>query len=149
MNIQIIAVGTLSKEFKPACEKYFKSISNFANINVLEIKEFSEEKNIETKIKKETNLILSKINKNSKTFLFSINGKEYDSFEFSNLIINDKNQNLTFIIGGSNGVDEVMLNNTIKISVSKMTFPHQLFRCLALEQIYRAIMINKNKKYHK
>ncbi|CRH56988.1 Ribosomal RNA large subunit methyltransferase H [Chlamydia trachomatis] len=66
------------------------------------------------------------------------------SEEFSDLFIED---NLTFIVGGSNGVDESKFNN--KISFSKMTFPHQMFRLMLIEQIYRGLAIKKNIKYHK
>lgn len=149
MNIQIIAVGSLSLEFKKVFEKYEKSISHFANLNVIEVKEISEEKNINVKIQKETSLILSKIQKDSTIFLCSLQGKQYDSLEFAQLIKQQNNRNITFVIGGSNGVDEQKFDNNFKISVSKMTFPHQLFRCLLVEQIYRAFSILENKKYHK
>ncbi|WP_406615900.1 23S rRNA (pseudouridine(1915)-N(3))-methyltransferase RlmH [Mycoplasmopsis hyopharyngis] len=149
MNIQIIAVGSLSPEFKKVFEKYEKSISHFSNLNVVEIKEFSEEKNINVKVQKETNLILSKFQKDATVFLCSLQGKQYDSVEFAQLINQQNNRNLTFVIGGSNGVDEQKFDSNFKISISKMTFPHQLFRCILAEQIYRAFSILENKKYHK
>lgn len=143
MKINIIAVGSLTKEFKTLYDSYVKKISFFAQINLIEIKEVIND-NIELKIKKETDLILEKIPKNSKVFYLSLRGKKLDSEGFSDLLIED---NMTFIIGGSNGVDESKFDR--KICFSDMTFPHQLFRVMLIEQIYRGISIKKNIKYHK
>ena len=102
------------------------------------------EENIELKIKKETKLILEKIPKNSHVIYLSLYGKKMDSIEFSKMLDVD---NLTFIIGGSNGVDETYFLN--KISFSDLTFPHQLFRIMLVEQIFRGFAIKNNIKYHK
>jgi 23S rRNA (pseudouridine1915-N3)-methyltransferase len=81
-----------------------------------------------------------------------INGNELDSLSFAKKI-NDTltiNSNITFIIGGSYGVmDELRGKVDYKLSFSKLTFPHQLFRVLLLEQIYRAYKINNHEEYHK
>lgn len=143
MKINLIAVGSLSSDNKKIYDSYIKKISFLATINLIEIKEVVNE-NIEIKIAKETQLILSKIPKNSKVIYLSLKGKQMTSEEFSDLFIED---NLTFIVGGSNGVDESKFNN--KISFSKMTFPHQMFRLMLIEQIYRGLAIKKNIKYHK
>ncbi|WP_427867335.1 23S rRNA (pseudouridine(1915)-N(3))-methyltransferase RlmH [Mycoplasmopsis arginini] len=143
MKINLIAVGSLSSDNKKIYDSYIKKISFLATINLIEIKEVVND-NIEIKIAKETELILSKIPKNSKVIYLSLQGKQMTSEEFSDLFIED---NLTFIIGGSNGVDESRFNN--KISFSKMTFPHQMFRLMLIEQIYRGLAIKKNIKYHK
>ena len=102
MKINIIAVGSLNDKYKPIYQEYIKKINFFASINLIEIKEIVEE-NIELKIKKETKLILEKIPKNSHVIYLSLYGKKMDSIEFSKMLDVD---NLTFIIGGSNGVDE-------------------------------------------
>ncbi|RMA77578.1 23S rRNA (pseudouridine1915-N3)-methyltransferase [Metamycoplasma subdolum] len=143
MKINIIAVGNLTKEFKDLYDSYVKKISFFSKINLIEIKEINEQ-NIELKKEKETKLIVEKIPKSSKIFLLSIKGKTFDSVEFSNLLEED---NLTFVIGGSNGVCEENFDN--KISFSNLTFPHQLFRVMLVEQIYRGFTIKNNIKYHK
>ncbi|PWC09042.1 Ribosomal RNA large subunit methyltransferase H [Mycoplasmopsis arginini] len=143
MKINLIAVGSLSSDNKKIYDSYIKKISFLATINLIEIKEVVNE-NIEIKIAKETELILNKIPKNSKVIYLSLKGKQMTSEEFSDLFIED---NLTFIVGGSNGVDESKFNN--KISFSKMTFPHQMFRLMLIEQIYRGLAIKKNIKYHK
>ncbi|MBN4089459.1 23S rRNA (pseudouridine(1915)-N(3))-methyltransferase RlmH [Mycoplasma enhydrae] len=143
MKINIIAVGTLSIELKKIYEQYTKKIYFLANLNLVEIKEVVHN-NIELKKAKETELILSKIPKNSKVFYLSLQGNQMNSEEFSDLFVED---NITFIIGGSNGLQEDKFLN--KISFSKMTFPHQLFRIMLVEQIYRGLSIKKNIKYHK
>ncbi|MBD5788866.1 23S rRNA (pseudouridine(1915)-N(3))-methyltransferase RlmH [Mycoplasmopsis synoviae] len=144
MTINLIAVGKLEKDFQKLFDEYAKRIFAFSKFNLIEIKE-NTLKNLEVKKEKETLEILSKIPKNSTVFLLSIKGKNYSSEEFSKLITNDAN--ITFVIGGSNGVIESYFEN--KISFSKLTFPHQLFRVILIEQIYRAFTIKNNLKYHK
>ncbi|ENY53931.1 23S rRNA (pseudouridine(1915)-N(3))-methyltransferase RlmH [Metamycoplasma alkalescens] len=143
MKINIIAVGTLSSNHQKIYDSYLKKINFFATINLIEIKEVVND-NIEIKIAKETEEILKKIPKNSKVFYLSLEGKQMSSEEFSDLFVED---NLTFIIGGSNGVIENKFKE--KIAFSKMTFPHQMFRLMLIEQIYRGLAIKKNLKYHK
>ena len=143
MKLNIIAVGSLTKQYLDLYNSYAKKIQPFCSINLIEIKEQNID-NIELKKEKETKFILEKIPKNSKVYYLSIHGKKLDSIQFSNLLVED---NITFIIGGSNGVNEEHFEN--KISFSDLTFPHQLFRILLVEQIYRGFSIKKNMKYHK
>ncbi|WP_373597938.1 23S rRNA (pseudouridine(1915)-N(3))-methyltransferase RlmH [Metamycoplasma equirhinis] len=143
MKINIIAVGSLTKEYKTLYDSYIKKITFFAKINLIEIKEIVNE-NIGIKVLKETKLIIEKIPKNSTVYYLSLRGQKIDSKEFSSLLVED---NITFIIGGSNGVDEQFFQN--KISFSDLTFPHQLFRVMLTEQIYRGFAILNNIKYHK
>lgn len=143
MKLNIIAVGSLTKQYLDLYNSYIKKIQPFCSINLIEIKEQNID-NIELKKEKETKLILEKIPKNSKVYYLSIHGKKIDSVQFSNLLVED---NITFIIGGSNGVNEEHFEN--KISFSDLTFPHQLFRILLAEQIYRGFSIKENMKYHK
>lgn len=143
MKLNIIAIGSLNKECQNLYDSYLKKISFFASINLVQIKEIKNT-NIDLKIEKETKLILKKIPKNSKVYYLSLSGKKVNSIQFSNLIDED---NITFIIGGSNGVDEKYFNN--KISFSDLTFPHQLFRVMLVEQIYRSFTIKNNIEYHK
>ena len=143
MKLNIIAVGSLTKQYLDLYNSYAKKIQPFCSINLIEIKEQNID-NIELKKEKETKLILEKIPKNSKVYYLSIHGKKLDSIQFSNLLVED---NITFIIGGSNGVNEEHFEN--KISFSDLTFPHQLFRVLLAEEIYRGFSIKENMKYHK
>ncbi|RIV16619.1 23S rRNA (pseudouridine(1915)-N(3))-methyltransferase RlmH [Mycoplasmopsis gallopavonis] len=144
MKINLIAVGSLSKEYQVLYDDYAKKISFFAKINLIEIKEQKID-NINLKIKKETEMILAKIPKNSQVFYLSLRGKQLSSEEFKDIYVDV--DNITFVIGGSNGVDESFFPN--KINFSKMTFPHQLFRIMLIEQIYRGLTIKNNITYHK
>ncbi|QSF13454.1 23S rRNA (pseudouridine(1915)-N(3))-methyltransferase RlmH [Mycoplasma sp. Mirounga ES2805-ORL] len=146
-QIRIIAVGSLTSDFKSIFDDYARKIGYMGSLSVIEIKELSSEKNIEIKKKKETELITKKIDSKSFNVLLSIDGKQQDSLKFSKIF--ESINNITFIIGGSDGVDENQLNVDMKLSFSKMTFPHQLFRVLLAEQIYRALSILGNQKYHK
>lgn len=145
MKINLICVGSLNKEFKYLFEEYIRKTGAYCDFNLIEIKEVKHN-NINIRKQKETELILEKIPKNSFVILCSLVGKQYDSVQFSNFF---EKPNLTFIIGGSDGVVEEAFNNSLKINFSKMTFPHQLFRVMLAEQIYRAFSILNNKKYHK
>ena len=143
MKINIIAVGKLQNDFKVLFDSYAKKLNFWADLNMVELKEVNHD-NIEVQREKETDLILNAIPKNSKVFLCSLKGKQYSSEEFSSFFDED---NLTFVIGGSHGVDETKFHN--KINFSKMTFPHQMFRVMLIEQIYRGLAIKNNSKYHK
>ena len=143
MKINIIAVGKLQKEFITLFETYQKKINFYGSLTMIELKEVNH-KNKDVQIKKETEGILKAIPKNSRVILCSLQGKQYSSQEFTNFFDQD---NITFVVGGSHGVDEKMFNE--KIRFSKMTFPHQMFRVMLVEQIFRALSIKNNSKYHK
>ena len=103
-------------------------------------------------LEKEKDLILKNIKSKDNIIILDILGKELDSVEFSNLIEKELslNSNITFIIGSSNGLHaDIKKLTNFKISFSKMTFPHQLFRIILLEQIYRSFRILNNEAYHK
>ncbi|MBN4083681.1 23S rRNA (pseudouridine(1915)-N(3))-methyltransferase RlmH [Mycoplasma sp. CSL10137] len=144
MKLNIVAVGSLSKEYQVLFNDYLKKVNFFAKVNLIEIKE-QKIQNIELKKQKETELILEKIPKNSQVIYLSTQAKQVTSEEFSERITNT--DNITFVIGGSNGVIETYFSN--KLNFSKMTFPHQLFRVMLIEQIYRAFTIKNGITYHK
>ena len=143
MKINIIAVGKLSKEYKILFEDYKKKSEFYSKINMIELKDLRDE-NKEVQKSKETNLILNSIPKGSRAIYCSTKGKQKTSPEFSEMFHED---NITFIIGGSYGVDESKFDE--KINFSKMTFPHQMFRIILIEQIFRGLSILNNSKYHK
>ena len=106
-----------------------------------------------TEIKtKECNKIMQSIKKDSYIFCLDLSGKEYSSEQFSKKIENialNQNSHITFIIGGTLGLNEEILKlSNEKICFSKMTFPHQLIRVFLLEQLFRAFKISKNETYH-
>ena len=103
-------------------------------------------------IKLEGEKIKKQIDEKDYLITLEIEGKELSSLEFAKKIddIQMESSNITFIIGGSYGIEEEIKNKArMHLSFSKMTFPHQLFRVLLLEQIYRAYKINNNESYHK
>lgn len=143
--IRIICVGKIKETFfKEAIEEYLKRLQKYHKIIIDEI--------IDSDIKTEGKLILEKIKEKDYVITLEITGKEMNSLEFSEYLNKTfiKNSNITFIIGGSDGLDnKVKERANDKISFSKLTFPHQLFRVILLEQIYRSFKIINNETYHK
>ena len=150
--IKIICLGSLKEKFfEEACKEYEKRLSKYTK---LDIKEIKDEKDDNTKIalKKEKDKILKEIKEKDNIILLDIGGKEYDSYSFADFVQKELmiNSNITFIIGSSNGFDEEIKKIAKKtVSFSKLTFPHQLFRIILLEQIYRSFKILNNETYHK
>ena len=148
--MKIICVGKVKEKFfVESINEYIKSISIYSKLEILEI---SDESNESIAMKKEGEKILSKIKDNDYVVTLEIEGNSLTSLDFAKKIDNNfnSNKNLTFVIGGSYGLDEsVKSRSDYKLSFSKFTFPHQLFRVILLEQIYRAYKINHNENYHK
>ena len=146
--IKIIVVGKLNQKYlETGISYYVKQIPT-----KVEFIEVSDEASIQG-MEIEGERILGKIKDSDVVLALSIDGKMYDSIEFSKEIDHLTTYNpgdLTFIIGGSFGLsDSVMKRANHKISFSKMTFPHQLMRLILIEQIYRAFTIQKKHPYHK
>lgn len=149
--IKIICVGKIKESFiKEAINEYKKRISKYTNIEIIELDDYNYD--VKKTLLTEYNSIVKVMSKSDYKILLDINGNELDSVSFAKKI-NDTltvNSNITFIIGGSFGVlDELRSIVDYRLSFSKMTFPHQLFRVILLEQIYRAYKINNNEEYHK
>lgn len=150
--IKIIAVGKIKEKYlKDAITEYKKRISKYTNLEIIEIKD--EEFNEPTKTKKiEANHILKHIDLKDYVITLEIEGTQISSENFAEKINNlqIETSNITFIIGGSYGLsEEIKQKAKWHLSFSNMTFPHQLFRILLLEQIYRAYKIINNEEYHK
>lgn len=149
--IKIICVGSIKETYlKDAIKEYEKRLSKYTKLEIIEV-ESIETNDINKNLKEESNNILKYINKKDYIISLDIKGEEIDSIELSKKIEKILSQNnITFIIGGSNGLDK-SIKNTSKdmVSFSKLTFPHQLFRVLLLEQIYRSFKILNNESYHK
>lgn len=142
--IRIICVGKLKEKYLvDACLEYTKRISKYSKIEIIELKD--------SNIKEEKDNILKYINKDY-IITLEIEGDMVDSptlaKKIDNIFLN--NSNITFIIGGSDGLhDNIKKISNYKLSFSKLTFPHQLFRVMLLEQIYRSFKILNNETYHK
>lgn len=150
--IKIIAIGSIKEKYlKEALEDYKKRISKYNKLEIIELKE--EGMVEEEKAKKiEAEKIDKYINAKDYIITLEIEGNEYNSLELAEKLRNIQIQysNIIFIIGGSYGLDKsIKEKSNLNLSFSKLTFPHQLFRVLLLEQIYRSFKINNNEKYHK
>ena len=150
--IKIVCVGKIKESFyREAIEEYVKRLSKYVEIKIIELPDYGllDEKSM---IKKESIEIENVLNNKDYNVVLDINGKEMDSLEFASMLndIQISDPNITFIIGGSSGIEEDLKNKcNLRLSFSKLTFPHQLFRIILLEQIYRAYKINNNESYHK
>lgn len=134
-----------------AIKEYKKRISRYHQIDIIELEDIGLEDKIVV-LKKEQDKILKVLNSKDYIITLEVEGKEETSIEFANHLNNlfIQNSNITFIIGGSYGLsEEIKKLSNYKLSFSKMTFPHQLFRIILLEQIYRAFKIINNEEYHK
>ncbi|MCM1370735.1 MAG: 23S rRNA (pseudouridine(1915)-N(3))-methyltransferase RlmH [Clostridium sp.] len=146
--IKIICVGKIKEKFyRDAIDEYTKRLSKYTKLEIIEVND--EEIN---SLEKEKENILKVINKKDYIITLEIEGTMLNSIDFSKKIQNTLsiNPNITFIIGGSNGLHhEIKDISNYKISFSLLTFPHQLFRVILLEQIYRSYKIINNETYHK
>ena len=150
--IKIICLGKIKEDYlNDALNEYKKRISKYTNIEIIELEDI-DNKSKEVALSKERDEILKHLNKKDYIITLDIDGKELDSVEFAKKIdsIYITNSNITFIIGSSYGISEDIKElSNFRLSFSKMTFPHKLFRVMLLEQIYRAYKINNNEEYHK
>jgi len=150
--IKIICLGKIKETYiKEALKDYEKRISKYVN---LEIVELSDEKTDDKKValRKEKEKILKALNPKDYIITLEIDKEEYTSNELAGKLdrLFITNSNIVFIIGGSFGLDEdIKRIANESISFSKLTFPHQLFRLILLEQLYRCFKINNNEEYHK
>ncbi len=144
--IKILCVGKIKEDYlEKLIDDYKKRIGKYIKIEIVELKDFAD-------YDKEINNLAKNIKKNDYNIGLDLSGNMLTSVEFAKKIdeILPKNSNITFIIGGSLGLnDEVRSLCDELISFSKMTFPHGLFRGILLEQIYRACKINNHEMYHK
>ena len=150
--IKIICVGKLKEKYwVSAIEEYSKRLSKYTKLDIIEVPDY-DKFDMNKILDSEKNEIMKHINNRDYIICMDIQGKTYTSEEFSDYIekIQSINSNICFIIGGSYGIHNDIKNISNElISFSKMTFPHQLFRVLLLEQIYRGYKIMNNESYHK
>jgi len=152
-------VGRIKEDFfADAVREYQKRLNGYCRLTIEEVPEsrlppnpsFAE---VDAALEKEAAAIEFRVPKNALQIACCIDGKELDSKTFSQFIqICEKTgrSNLCFIVGGSNGLHKKIIDRAeIRLSVSKMTFPHHLFRVILLEQLYRAFKIAEGGRYHK
>lgn len=159
MNIKIICIGKLKEKYLlDGISEYTKRISKYSNVNIIElndepIPDNPSQKEIDIIKKKEADKIATSIDSHDYVCALDLSGKQLTSEEFAEKVSDITVQGfntICFLIGGSLGLDkELVTKSNMVMSFSKLTFPHQLFRMILLEQIYRAFKINNNETYHK
>ncbi len=155
MNIKLIVVGkTEEKYLKEALEIYTKRLTHYVGFEMVVLPDVKNAKSLPVSELKEreAEMILKQTAKADRVVLLDERGKEYGSVEFSKYLEKQMNasvRTLAFVVGGAFGFSErVYAQVAERLSISKMTFSHQMIRLLAIEQIYRAFTILKNEPYH-
>ena len=157
-NVTFITVGSLKEGYlREAVAEYKKRLSQYAKIDEIELKEerIANEDNraeIESALSKEADKILTAIPKDAYKIALCVEGKQYSSEELARLIGDgcDKSGKIAFIIGSSYGLsDKVKRECDVRLSFSRLTFPHQLMKVVLFESVYRSFTILSGKRYHK
>lgn len=155
MNIKLIVVGKNEQKYlKEALDIYIKRLTHYINFELVVLPDVKNAKNLSvSELKdKEAELILKHSAKADKVVLLDEKGKEFSSVEFSKYIEKQMNaslKTLAFVVGGAFGFSEKVYSQANeKLSISKMTFSHQMIRLLFVEQLYRAFTIIKGEPYH-
>ena len=150
--IKIICVGKIKEKYlKDAIEDYKQRLSKYTKLEIIEVNDIDNQ-SIDIVLLKEKELIEKHIDIKDFVITLEIEGNMLSSEDLASKINNifNTNSTITFIIGGSYGLHKDIKNRSnYKLSFSKLTFPHQLFRVNFLEQIYRIFKINNNEAYHK
>lgn len=159
MKLRVICVGRLKESFfRDACSEYAKRLSRFCELEVTELADEKVAKDpspaeIARVMETESSRIAEKLDRSDYTIALDPAGKELSSEELSELIDRLKLEGhgrVAFLIGGSHGLTrELKSRADMTLSFSRLTFPHQLFRVMLLEQLYRAFKISSGEAYHK
>jgi len=158
LTIQIICVGKIKEIYlKDTLAEYSKRLSRYCKLAITELPDEKIPDKLNPSLandikSKECTNIMSHIKKDSYVIALDLKGKEFSSEEFSKKLdsLSMETSSITFIIGGSLGLTQELLNIcNLKVCFSKMTFPHQLIRVFLLEQIFRAFKISNGETYHR
>lgn len=150
--IKIICVGKIKEKYlRDAIDEYTKRISKYTKLNLIEVKDYDYD-DINKVLISEKEQIEKYIDSKDYLITLEIEGKQISSEQLATKLNETLtvSSNITFVIGGSYGIDKSIKDKAnYHLSFSTLTFPHQLFRVLLLEQIYRSYKINNNESYHK
>ena len=159
MKIKLVTVGKLKEKYlKDGIAEYMKRLNRFCKVEMIELadeKTPDKASNLENQqiLEKEGNKILAKINEREFVFALAIEGNQFPSEKFSQLMMDTTVHGfsyITFVIGGSLGLSPAVKKRAnLLMSFGKLTLPHQLMRLVLIEQIYRAFMIQQGSPYHK
>ena len=151
--IKLVCVGKIkNKHLEALINDYIEKINHYHKIKVIEVKDEPIKDNNKSVLDKEADNVLKHIESNDYVILLDLHGKQIDSVKFASKL--DKlfisKSTITFVIGGSLGLgDALVKRSNERLSLSEMTFLHQMTRLIILEQIYRCFKINNNETYHK
>ena len=159
-KITLICVGKLGQEFlQKGCAEYAKRLSSFCDLRIIELQEelirekAAGEALIARALEKEGEKIFAAVPKGAALVALCIEGKQISSEELADFLrerAGSGHADLAFVIGSSHGLASAVKQRAqLRLSMSRMTFPHQLARLMLLEQIYRAASINAGTRYHK
>jgi len=159
LNVTLLTVGKLKETYwRSACEEYLKRLGAFCRPNIVEVEEYRlpdkpSQAQIEAGLEAEGKKLLEQIPSGSYVITLCIEGKELSSTQLAERLANVAVQGysrVVMVIGGSFGLSPaVKARSDLRLSMSPMTFPHQMARVMVLEQLYRALGINAGTKYHK
>ena len=153
MEIKLIVVGkTKSSELVRLINEYVKRINFYKKFKIIVVNSLKSKKNSEKEIKKiEGENVLKSVKKNELIFLLDESGKSFNSRKFADFLSNNfkTNKSIVFVVGGAHGFsNEIKQRSNEIISLSEMTFSHQIIRLFFTEQVYRALTILNNHPYH-
>jgi 23S rRNA (pseudouridine1915-N3)-methyltransferase len=154
MKITLIVIGkTTSNNIKAICDDYKKRINHYVKMEEVVIENQGGKTTDINKVKeKEGDLVLKKVAAGDHVILLDDKGREYTSLQFAQqmeTLFNQSIKNIVFIVGGAYGFSEALYKRAnMKLSLSKMTFSHQIVRAIFAEQLYRAFTIINNEPYH-
>lgn len=158
IKITLITLGKLKEKYlRDATDEYAKRLSRYCKLDIIELapinlSEKPSQSEIDVALSKEAELIEKRIPENCIVTALCVEGKSLSSENLADFVEQNTNngKNMCFIIGSSYGLsDSIKQKSDLRLSLSAMTFPHQLFRVMCLEQIYRAFKINEGSTYHK
>lgn len=159
LNVTVIAVGKIKERyFAEACAEYAKRLSGMCSLKIVEVDDVPapeklSEKERDAVLEKEAQRVAEKVPKGSYIIPLCVEGRECTSPELAELLgsaMSSGISSVTFIIGGSLGLAErIKKLGSVRLSFSRLTFPHRLMRVILLEQIYRAFTILNGRTYHK
>ncbi|SHE85872.1 23S rRNA (pseudouridine1915-N3)-methyltransferase [Seinonella peptonophila] len=154
MRIRLITVGKLKEKYlRQACQEYLKRLQSYAKVDVVELTEASPALSTEQQVTDEEKRMLAAISPDSHVIALAISGEMMSSPQLAEYLQQQTTygqSHFTCLVGGSYGLSsQVLKHANLQLSFSRLTFPHQLFRVMLLEQLYRSCKINRGEQYHK
>jgi 23S rRNA (pseudouridine1915-N3)-methyltransferase len=152
VRLTLVCVGKLSREYQPVWRHYQELLRPYADLEVFEVPETPLGAGEDLARTKEGAALVALLRKGAFTVALDMRGRQYSSEEWSALLTARKvhgQSHFQFVVGGASGLDDrVLAAADLRWSLSEMTFPHQMARCIVLEQLYRAVRIERGEPYH-